>query len=226
MVASLSEHYWLVASVGFLAQAFFGARTFIQWFRSEKEHKLVSPTIFWILSLVGSAVMFLYGLLRDDFSIILGQVLMYYIYIWNLKMKGPLGENGRKMRISLMILPVAVVLMMAFSGIDYAALLFSSDDVPPALLLFGSAGQLLFALRFILQWYVSRKAGESIMPVPFWWMSLIAAGLVLVYGIIRLDIVLIVSQISGMIIYARNIWIGNTATEEEVAPLEDVGSGE
>lgn len=226
MLASLQEHYWLIASVGFIAQGFFAGRTVIQWLRSEKEHKLVSPTIFWVLSLLGSGVMFFYGVLRDDFSIILGQVLMYYIYIWNLKIKGPLGPDARKRRIVLMLVPVVIIVMMACSGVDYASLFFESKDVPMGLVLFGSLGQLLFALRFVLQWHVSRKVGESIMPVPFWIVSLVAALLVLVYGIIRSDIVLIVSQVAGMFIYARNVWIGKTATEEEITPLEDVGSGE
>jgi len=226
MLASLQDNYWLIAAIGFVAQGFFGARTFIQWYRSEREHKLVSPTIFWIFSLLGSGVMFIYGLLRDDFSIILGQLLMYYIYIWNLKVKGPLGPESRKIRLVLLMIPVIVIIMMVCSGVDYATLFFASKDIPLWLVLLGSVGQLLFAFRFVLQWYVSRKAGESIMPVPFWVMSLIAALLVLIYGIIRHDIVLVVSQITGMIIYARNIWIGKTAIEEEVLPLEDIGSSE
>lgn len=219
MLAELSRHYWLITSIGFIAQALFAARMIVQWVSSERAHKLVSPTLFWVFSLVGSAVMFFYGVLRFDFSIILGQVLMYYIYIWNLKVKGLLGKNSRKrgaVRITLMAIPPLAIGMMVASGVDFATLMFNSDDIPLWLLLLGSVGQFLFAFRFYLQWFFSRKAGESVMPIPFWTMSLIAAGMVLVYGIIRMDLVLIVSQLGGALIYSRNIWIGKHSDEEMI----------
>ena len=55
---------------------------------SERKKKVVSPTIFWVLSLMASYMFFIYGWLRDDFAIMFGQVISYYIYMWNLKVKG------------------------------------------------------------------------------------------------------------------------------------------
>lgn len=77
---------WIYA-IGFLAQAFFSARMLLQWILSEKAHRVVSPNIYWICSLVGSILLFAYGWLRNDFAIILGQMISYYIYIWNLNIK-------------------------------------------------------------------------------------------------------------------------------------------
>ena len=74
--------------IGFLAQAFFSARIIFQWVLSEKAKKVVSPSIFWILSIAGSYLLCIYGWLRDDFSIIFGQFISYYIYLWNLNEKG------------------------------------------------------------------------------------------------------------------------------------------
>ena len=40
--------------LGFLAQGLFSARILVQWIMSERAKKVVSPTIFWILSLIAS----------------------------------------------------------------------------------------------------------------------------------------------------------------------------
>ena len=72
---------FLTLSIGFLAQLFFSARILVQWILSERAKRVVSPSIFWILSLAGSFLLCLYGWLRDDFSIILGQFISYYICV-------------------------------------------------------------------------------------------------------------------------------------------------
>ncbi|MBR1435770.1 MAG: lipid-A-disaccharide synthase N-terminal domain-containing protein, partial [Bacteroidales bacterium] len=79
---------WIIFSIGFAAQFFFTARTAFQWFKSEKEKKVVSPSAYWVLSVIGAYLMFIYGVLRDDFSIILGQLISYTVYLWNLNAKG------------------------------------------------------------------------------------------------------------------------------------------
>ena len=65
----------LIFCIGLLAQACFSARILIQWFLSEKKHEVISPTLFWVFSLIGSYLMFYYGWLRNDFSIIVGQFI-------------------------------------------------------------------------------------------------------------------------------------------------------
>ena len=76
---------WFIYALGFLAQGLFSARMIVQWIISEKEKRATSPTIYWLLSLIASILFFIYGWLRQDFAIMLGQVISYYIYIWNLK---------------------------------------------------------------------------------------------------------------------------------------------
>ena len=63
-----------VYAIGFVAQGFFSARMLIQWILSERAHRVVSPNLYWICSLVGSILLFVYGWLRSDFAIILGGV--------------------------------------------------------------------------------------------------------------------------------------------------------
>ncbi|MGE5294917.1 MAG: lipid-A-disaccharide synthase N-terminal domain-containing protein, partial [Solirubrobacterales bacterium] len=69
----------------------------------------------------------------------------------------------------------------------------------------GFAAQMVFASRFIVQWIVSERRGESVIPVSFWYLSLIGSGGLLLYAIVRADPVFILGQSMGSIIYVRNL---------------------
>ena len=75
------------------------------------------------------------------------------------------------------------------------------------LALFGLAAQAVFMSRMLVQWIVSERARRSIVPVPFWWLSLGGAAMMLVYGAMRQDIVIILAQLFGFTVYARNLWL-------------------
>ena len=78
---------WLIYTIGFIAQILFSSRLVVQWITSEKQRKVITPTLFWTLSLIASFLLFIYGYLRDDFAIMLGQTLTYFIYIRNLQLQ-------------------------------------------------------------------------------------------------------------------------------------------
>ncbi|MFP4065545.1 MAG: lipid-A-disaccharide synthase N-terminal domain-containing protein, partial [Bacteroidales bacterium] len=80
------DHY-LVIGLGLIAQGLFSARFIIQLTRSEIAGKVVSPVVFWQLSLLASFMLIIYGFLRNDIVIIGGQLVSYYIYIRNLQLK-------------------------------------------------------------------------------------------------------------------------------------------
>lgn len=86
-------------------------------------------------------------------------------------------------------------------------LLNISSPVGIAWVLFGLLGQILFTGRMILQWMVSEKAKRSVVPPAFWWMSLAGASMLLTYFIWRRDIVGILGQSAGWLIYVRNLWL-------------------
>lgn len=69
----------------------------------------------------------------------------------------------------------------------------------------GLGGQLLFTCRMLVQWVTSEKNQRSVVPESFWWMSLAGATMLLVYFIWRRDIVGILGQATGWIIYIRNL---------------------
>lgn len=69
----------------------------------------------------------------------------------------------------------------------------------------GFGGQAAFSGRFIVQWLVSEKQRQSVVPVAFWWMSLVGGVGLFTYFSWRQDIVGVLGQTSGLVIYARNI---------------------
>ncbi len=71
----------------------------------------------------------------------------------------------------------------------------------------GLLGQLMFTARFLVQWWESEKAGRSVMPLAFWYLSILGSLIVLAYGIHKLEPVIIIGQLPGTIIYARNLWL-------------------
>ncbi len=199
---------WLVYGLGFLAQGFFSARMLIQWIMSERAKKIVSPDLYWICSLIGSILLFIYGWLRDDFSIILGQLISYYIYIWNLNIKGVWPRLPMVLRAIIFCLPIAAVSLMLKDAGAFVQSFFHNEQVPMWLLIFGSAGQCIFTVRFIYQWYYSYKRHASMLPIFFWVISLVGSGIIVAYGCFRRDPVLILGQSVGFITYSRNIVIG------------------
>jgi lipid-A-disaccharide synthase-like uncharacterized protein len=71
----------------------------------------------------------------------------------------------------------------------------------------GLAGQLMFSMRFLIQWISSERAKMSVMPVAFWYFSLAGGVVLLSYAIYRRDPVFIIGQATGLFIYSRNLWL-------------------
>lgn len=202
----MAEPIWIYC-IGFLAQGFFSARILVQWLMSEKARRVLSPTVFWVLSIIGSYLLCIYGWLRDDFAIVLGQCISYYIYLWNLSIKGVWRKIPLIFRIILLLTPVAAASFMLGNSAEVIERLFRNDDIPIWLLIYGCSGQILFTLRFIYQWYYSRKAGESELPAGFWIISLTGSLLIVSYAVVRHDPVLIIGQSFGLVAYIRNLCI-------------------
>ncbi len=198
---------YIVFGIGFLAQALFSARLVIQWLLSEKARKVVSPTSYWQISIFASYLLFVYGWLRDDFAIILGQYISYYIYIWNLNTKNHWKELPAFIRLVLLLTPVLVIIYLLLTWDINGPRLFRNANIPLGLLIFGSMGQIIFTFRFIYQWFYSRHKGESVFPVTFWVLSLLGSAIIVSYGIYRSDPVLILGQSAGFIAYIRNLFI-------------------
>lgn len=71
----------------------------------------------------------------------------------------------------------------------------------------GLLGQGIFSARFIIQWLVSEKEKKSIIPVAFWYLSLLGGLTLLLYALYKCDPVFIIGQFSGIFIYSRNLFL-------------------
>ncbi|MCI7389403.1 lipid-A-disaccharide synthase N-terminal domain-containing protein [Butyricimonas virosa] len=201
----------MIYVIGFLAQVFFSARILLQWILSERAKKVISPAIFWQLSIVGSYLLFVYGWLRDDFAIILGQIISYYIYIWNLDKKHQWKKLPFIIRTLLLLTPVVAILYMLKDASAFVDQFFRNEKIPLWLLIYGSMGQIIFTLRFVYQWIYSKRKDESLLPIGFWVISLLGALIIVSYAIYRRDPVLILGQSTGLIAYSRNIYLSRRA---------------
>lgn len=69
----------------------------------------------------------------------------------------------------------------------------------------GFLGQALFTARFLVQWLASERERDAVVPVAFWWLSLVGGASLLAYAIARRDPVIIFGQSIGLFVYARNL---------------------
>lgn len=193
--------------IGFAAQILFSARLLLQWIQSEKVKRVLTPELFWQLSLIASFLLFVYGWLRDDFAIMLGQSLTYFIYIRNMQLQGSWIKLPKFLRVFLLIFPFLIALYSFKNNQIDIERLFRNEDIPINLLIWGSIGQIIFTLRFVYQWIYSERKKESSLPLGFWLLSLVGSLMILSYAIIRKDPVLFIGQLFGFVIYIRNVFI-------------------
>jgi lipid-A-disaccharide synthase-like uncharacterized protein len=213
-MAEFFEKYWIYG-LGFFAQSLFGARLLIQLFHSEKQGKVTSPTIFWQISLLASFLFLIYGILRDDFVIILGQTLSYFIYIRNLQLKNDWKKIPLILRGILLSLPFLAFAWMIWGANHTLAEIFAKNDFTDLLIIMGTIGQLMLNFRFLYQWYYSEKFKTSILPLGFWIISTVGSVMIIIYAIYRTDPVLLVAQGMGIVVYIRNIFIHQKSLPSE-----------
>jgi len=72
--------------------------------------------------------------------------------------------------------------------------------------LLGFVAQIMFTMRFLVQWIASERAGHSIIPLSFWIFSIAGGLLLLAYALYRKDAVFIAGQVFGVFVYLRNIY--------------------
>ena len=201
---------WAIEAVGLLAQALFSGRMIVQWVMSERARKVVSPVIFWQMSMVASFLLCIYGWLGNDFVIILGQAVAYYIYIWNLYAKGSWQKMHWAVRTIFLFVPaLAAVWLLVFRWDETMARLFTDAGIPMWLFVYGIVGQAVFSVRFIYQWLYSSRRGESVLPKGFWIISLAGSLLIVPYAVMRGKWAYLLGQLTGAFVYARNLMIAS-----------------
>lgn len=82
-----------------------------------------------------------------------------------------------------------------------------TTTVDLAWLVIGLGAQMMFSMRFLVQWISSERQRKSVMPVAFWWFSLFGGLLLFAYGLQRGEPVIILGQSFGLAVYIRNLWL-------------------
>lgn len=85
----------------------------------------------------------------------------------------------------------------------------------------GFLAQMMFAMRFLVQWVYTERARRSVVPEAFWYFSLIGGLMLLVYAVYRVDPVFILGQAMGLVVYVRNLYfIRHHKRQERALPAE------
>ena len=192
--------------LGLAGMGIYGSRILIQWYMSEKSRRVESPGIYWILSSVGAVVLYIYGWLRKDFSIIFGESIGYYAYMWNISILGLYKKVPRPIIILQALFPLVILALIVRDWPTFSETFLHNEYVPMRLLLFGVLGQAVYELRSVYQLVYSYRRRASILPLGHWIMAVAGSVMIIIYGLIRHDWVLAIGQFS-IFFSIRNLMI-------------------
>lgn len=71
----------------------------------------------------------------------------------------------------------------------------------------GIFATLFFASRFLIQLVASERAGRSVVPEIFWWVSLFGGLSMMIYAVYFGRFAVLLGQLTGWCVYLRNIWL-------------------
>lgn len=85
-------------------------------------------------------------------------------------------------------------------------------------IMFGFFAQFIFFMRFVVQWYASEKKKKTVVPVMFWYLSLVGTAMIFAYSIYRHDIVFVAASCLNFLLYVRNLQIYYRSKNENIKP--------
>lgn len=161
-----------------VGQLCFAGRILLQWWRSEQAGRSVAPRGYWTWSLVGALFGSVGAAGQGERLLIPAFVISGALYLRNWLLSSHTGEPRRVARFGgwwaaiLGLLASALLIVLAPEN---------DAGAPWIWLVLGVAGQTVWSLRFVLQWWSSERAGVSHFPASFWWLTLIGAFCNLAY---------------------------------------------
>ena len=196
--------------LGGIAGVIFYGRFYVQWIVSELKGRSLMPEAFWYMSALGSLLLFIYavanrsplGTLSHCFNMVVyGR---NFIHIWRRK-----GTLSRVRNVAVHAGFIAMVLTaISLTVLTWDQSVVCSESGQSFIwLALGVFGQGLFAMRFIVQWIATERSRQSVIPRAFWWLSLVAAGLMSVSFSVQHEWVFATGVTATVLIYARNLWM-------------------
>lgn len=206
--------FWLV--VGVTGGIVFYGRFYVQWIVSERRNKSVMPIVFWYMSGFGSVLLLAYAVQTRSPVGALGQSFNLVVYTRNLihirRERGVLTPKASVAIHGAVGLVVAVSAGLALW--TWVREWRHTQEVPVeralatwCWLAVGVAGQICYALRFIVQWIATERAKKSVIPTAFWQLSAVAALLLVASFVQRREWVFAIGVGSTLLIYLRNLWL-------------------
>ena len=214
----MDSPFW-VYLIGLAGMGIYGLRILIQWYLSEKSHQVENPGIYWVLASIGAIVLYVYGWLRKDFSIIFGESVGYYIYMWHISAMGLYKKVPRIVIVMQALFPICILALIVQDWPTFVETFLHNKDVPPGLLLFGVLAQFVYEIRSVYQLVYSYRRKRSFLPLGHWVLAVIGSAMIIIYGIIRHDWVLAIGQFS-IVFSIRNLMI--SIAEERRKKKEEI----
>lgn len=213
-VTVLAFQVWDV--FGWAGQGIFTWRMLQQWWASERARRSVLPAAFWGWSLAGTALQLVYQVHRWDVVFLAGVLVNGALYTRNLMLMRrsggaaagastvPARPGSPLAPVLLALLVLGAVVVLSMQGLAGKGALLGGPQ-PVGWLVLGVAGQTAWSSRFVLQWWLSERRGQSVLPPAFFWLSLAGALLLCAYAVYRLDYVMMAAFALNPVPYVRNL---------------------
>lgn len=201
----------LLYPLGIVSTLAFTLRFVIQWLQSERAHKSLVTAPFWWLSIFGNLMLGLHALIQGQYPVCIVQVINGTIACRNLNLMHSAAKQWSLKSTIVFLLSGMIFTTLTFwltNGNWFripAHSLQHTSQISSVWHLIGTAGVILFASRFWIQWMQAEKAQKSSLQAPFWWLSLIGASLSIIYFALIRDYVNLVGPLFGLIPYCRNL---------------------
>ena len=215
-------HYFGIAG----AVLFYG-RFYIQWIVSEIQGRSVVPTAFWYMSGVGSVALLLYGVFYLNSPVgALSHCFNSVIYARNLvhiwRERGVLTPTRSRIFHGAIALLVTVgVVLVVYTWLREYRITQQAEPSQQARIwiwiAIGVVGQGLFALRFLIQWIATELRRKSVVPVVFWYISLVASILLMGSHLQRHEWLYAIGLCATLLVYLRNIYLIHRKTAPVVS---------
>ena len=89
---------------------------------------------------------------------------------------------------------------------------------------FGLLGNAAFFSRFLIQWVVSERQHRSVVPMAFWYLSILGSIILLIYAIHRKDPIFTLAYTPNAFVYYRNIVLRRREEKQKAQEDEAVES--
>jgi len=70
----------------------------------------------------------------------------------------------------------------------------------------GFVGQFIFMMRFVVQWIATERKKQVVVPLAFWYLSLVGSLITIIYAVYRRDPVFTAAFCLNILIYMRNLY--------------------